>query len=180
MRRKMCPEQYLLGRMGISSGHMAAANMFAKLWIGAQEWALTRLDGFGTNAGRTRSTAPHLATGLRGERAAMFELRRRGMTVVARRWTSAKMRGDVDLIGWDGDCLCFIEVKTRTARDMSPAETGVDQTKRRMLRGLARIYLRTFPEPARKTILVRFDVISVYLIGPAAEFEFFQRAFGWQ
>ena len=104
-------------------------------------------------------------TGLRGERAALFELRRRGVVVVARRWTSARMRGDVDLIGWDGDRLCFIEVKTRTARDMSPAESAVDEDKRNMLRGLARSYLRTFPEAERQTIPVRFDVVSVYALG---------------
>ena len=83
-----------------------------------------------------------LETGLRGERAALFELRRRGVVVVARRWTSAKLRGDVDLIGWDGGTLCFYEVKTRTKRDMTPAETAVDDLKRDMVRGLARAYLR--------------------------------------
>jgi putative endonuclease len=157
---------------------MAAVGKFEKLWIAAQEWCLERMGRL--QAKCSPPTAPHLVTGLRGETAAMFELRRRGVVVVARRWTSPKMRGDVDLIGWDGDCLCFIEVKTRTARDMSPAEAGVDQIKRRMLRGLARIYLRTFPEPTRRTISVRFDVVSVYLLGSATEFEFFQGAFGWR
>jgi putative endonuclease len=110
----------------------------------------------------------------------MFELRRRGMIVVARRWTSAKMRGDVDLIGWDGGQLCFIEVKTRTARDMNPAEAEVDEFKRNMVRGLARQYLHAFPEAERSTILVRFDVVSVYLLGDAVEFEVFEGAFGWR
>jgi putative endonuclease len=49
-----------------------------------------------------------------------------------------------------------------------------------MLRGLARIYLRTFPEPERKTIPVRFDVVSVYALGGATEFEIFEGAFGWR
>jgi putative endonuclease len=89
------------------------------------------------------------------------------------------MRGDVDLIGWDGDRLCFIEVKTRTARDMTPAESAVDEDKRNMVRGLARAYLRTFPEAERATIPVRFDVVSVYALGGATEFEVFQGAFGW-
>ena len=90
------------------------------------------------------------------------------------------MRGDVDLIAWDDGRLCFVEVKTRTARDMSPAESAVDEDKRRMLRGLARAYLRAFPEVERKTIPVRFDVVSVYLIGEIREFEFFPAAFGWR
>jgi putative endonuclease len=100
--------------------------------------------------------------------------------VVARRWTSARVRGDVDLIGWDGEWLCFVEVKTRTARDLTPAETAVDENKRRMVRGLAGAYLRTFPESERRSIPVRFDVVSVYLIDGTAEFEVFKGAFGWQ
>jgi putative endonuclease len=143
------------------------------MWIDAQERMLGRLEGL-----RPSSIAPHLATGLRGERAALFELRRRGVVVVARRWTSTKLRGDVDLIGWDGDTLCFYEVKTRTKRDMTPAESAVDDLKRDMVRGLARAYLRTFPEQERDTIPVRFDVVSVYALGGRPEFEVFQGAFG--
>ncbi len=124
-----------------------------------------------------RSVVTHLETGLRGERAALFHLRRLGYTIVASRWTSAKMRGDVDLIGWDGDWLCFIEVKTRTARDLNPAESAVDRDKERMLRGLARAYLRAFPEEKRRLIPVRFDVVSVYLLAGGTEFEVFQGAF---
>jgi putative endonuclease len=157
---------------------MAVAGKFERLWIDVQEWGLERMDRL--RAGRAMATAPHLMTGLRGEQAALFELRRRGVVVVARRWTSTRMRGDVDLIGWDGDLLCFIEVKTRTARDMTPAESAVDEDKRNMVRGLARAYLRTFPERERAKIPVRFDVVSVYALKEATEFEVFQGAFGWR
>ena len=163
--------------MGLSSSCMTAAGKFARLWIDAQEWGLARMDRLGARTRSAQDTAPHLVTGLRGERAALFELRRRGMVIVARRWTSAKMQGDIDLIGWDGGQLCFIEVKTRTARDRTPAESAVDAHKRETLRGLARAYLRTFPESERSTIPMRFDVMSVYLLGAATEFEFFQGTF---
>ena len=52
-----------------------------------------------------------------GEDAAFYYLRRKGYTVVARRWSSGDVPGDVDLIAWEGPMLCFVEVKTRTARD---------------------------------------------------------------
>jgi putative endonuclease len=150
-----------------------------RLWIDAQEKILWRLE-----AVRASSIAPHLYTGLRGEQAALFELRRRGVVVVARRWTSPKLRGDVDLIGWDSETLCFYEVKTRTKRDMTPAESAVDDLKREMVRGLARAYLRTFPETERETISVRFDVVSVYMLrgarGGRPQFEIFKGAFGWR
>jgi putative endonuclease len=154
---------------------MAVAGKFERLWIDAQEWSLRRLD----RAGR-RATAAHLAVGLAGERAALFELRRRGYVVVARRWTSSKMRGDVDLVAWDGKFLCFVEVKTRSARGLNPAESAVDDDKRRMLRGLARAYLRAFPEREWSTIPVRFDVVSVYPGRPLTDFEIFPGAFGWR
>lgn len=146
-------------------------------WIGAQEWGLGRLDALAERLGRNPTTAPHLVTGVRGERAALFHLRRLGYMIVARRWVSAKMRGDVDLIGWDGEWLCFIEVKTRTARDMSPAESSVGKDKQQMIRRLASAYLRAFPEEKRRRIAVRFDVVSVYLLKGGAEFEVFQGAF---
>ena len=49
-----------------------------------------------------------------------------------------------------------------------------------MMRGLARVYLQTFPEAERRTIPVRFDVVSVYSLGRAMEFEVFADAFGWR
>ena len=160
--------------------HMATAGRLARMWIDAEECALEWLHRLAAGTRRGPAMAPHLATGIAGERAAYFELKRRGYRVVARRWTSTRMRGDVDLVAWDGDQLCFIEVKTRTERDSSPAESAVDEEKREMLRGLARAYLRTLPESERGTIGVRFDVVSVYAMGGTTEFEIFQGAFGWQ
>jgi putative endonuclease len=153
---------------------------FEGLWIDAAEWSLDRLAWLAQRRRRTPSTARHLAVGLSGERAAMFQLRRLGYVVVARRWTSSRMRGDVDLIAWNCGRLCFVEVKTRTARDFHPAESAVDDDKRRMLRGLARAYMRSFPERERRTIPVRFDVVSVYSVGGTTEFQVFEDAFGWR
>jgi putative endonuclease len=154
---------------------MAAVGKFSRLWIDVEEWLLGRIAGL-----RGPAMASHLATGVAGERAAYFEMKRRGYRLVAQRWTSARLRGDIDLIGWDGDRLCFVEVKTRTERDNTPAESAVDEDKREMVRSLARAYLRALPEHQRGAIPVRFDVVSVYSTGDASQFEFFQNAFGWQ
>ena len=149
--------------------------------INLQLWTLRRMDALGRRFRRTPPTAEHLVTGLRGEREALFHLRTLGYTVVARRWKNAKLRGDVDLIGWDKDWLCFVEVKTRTGRDpMAPAESAVDGDKQEMLRKMARVYLRGFPEKSRREILVRFDIVSVYLLPGEAEFDVYKGAFGWE
>jgi putative endonuclease len=102
--------------------------------------------------------ANHLRTGRRGEEAAYFHLRKLGYTMVTRNFRSPRCRGEIDLIGWEDDVLCFIEVKTRTTRDVKPGEAAVDQHKRRLIAAVAREYLRRFPPSCQW----RFDVVSVY------------------
>ena len=127
---------------------------------------------------RGRDPKPeHLLTGERGEDLAYFYLRALGYTIVARRWHSARMKGDLDLVGWDGDTLVIFEVKTRTARDLAPAETAVDPAKRRTLSRMALVYRRRFPEPWRDLVPVRFDVLSVYDLSTGPEFEHRRNAF---
>jgi putative endonuclease len=146
--------------------------------IALQARMLRGMDRLGERFGGAR-VAPHLAVGLRGEREALFHLRKLGYVVVARRWRSAKVMGDVDLIAWDGEWLCFIEVKTRVGRDaMAPAESAVDEGKREMLRKMARAYVKGFPEKLRREVPVRFDVVSVYLLGDGVEFDVYRGAFG--
>jgi len=108
--------------------------------------------------------AAHLVTGGRGEEEVYFYLRQRGYVMVARNWRSPRRKSELDLIGWDGDCLCFVEVKTRTTHDVKPAEAAVDEAKREDLRRVAREYLKRVPGRPN----VRFDVVSVYL-GPETE-----------
>ena len=103
--------------------------------------------------------ARHLRTGTRGEEDAYFYLRRNGYVIVARNYRTPRSRSELDLVGWEGETLCFIEVKTRTSREFLPAEAAVDFDKRRDLSYVAREFLRKVPgRPA-----FRFDVISVYL-----------------
>lgn len=140
------------------------------------ERGLVHLDRIADARGRSDAMPSHLVTGTAGEEAAFFYLRRKGYTIVARRWSSGDVPGDVDLIAWHGPMLCFIEVKTRTARDMTPAEAAVDAHKRAILRRLARRYIRQLPQTAAPS--VRFDVLSVYLVpGEEREFVHFEAAF---
>jgi putative endonuclease len=140
------------------------------------------IDGL-TRMARRRNDAgevpAHLLTGLDGERAAYFYLRRKGYTIVARRWSAGNLPGDIDLIAWRGPVLCFVEVKTRTAHDITPAEVAVDAQKRAVLRRLARRYIRQLPVETAPP--VRFDVASVYLVpGEAKDIRHFEGAFGWR
>ena len=122
-----------------------------------------------------RQTADHLRTGRRGEEDAYFYLRRLGYVMVARNFRSPHHRGEIDLIGWDKDVLCFIEVKSRTTRDVKPAEVAVNHDKRRDLLAVARDYLRHL-QPSCQW---RFDVLSVYYERHTSQprFELFRNAF---
>jgi len=124
---------------------------------------------------RPEDLPAHQRTGRRGEEYAYFYLRRLGYVMVARNFRSPLRRGEIDLIGWDGDELCFIEVKTRTTRDVKPAEAAVDRAKRHDLSLVAREYLRHIPA----SCLWRFDVVSVYYCGQTShpQCELFKNAF---
>ena len=149
-------------------------------WLHLQHRALTGLGTLAQTLRPRHQGAPHLLTGERGEFEALFYLRRQGYAVVERRWRTPELRGDLDLIAWerawDTDFLCFIEVKTRTARDITPASSSVDDAKRTMLRRMARAYQRTLPKSIASSP-IRFDVLSVYLLGGKAECELVRGAF---
>ena len=150
----------------------------SQMWITGQERGLAVLGWMARRRGRSATLPAHLVTGIQGEDAAYFYLRRKGYIVVARRWSPGHQPGDIDLIAWQGPLLCIVEVKTRTAHDATPAEVAVDSHKRTMLRRLARQYVRQLPQATAPQ--VRFDVISVYLVpGQKKEFVHFEGAFGW-
>lgn len=121
-----------------------------------------------------RPTAAHLETGSRGEEEAYFHLRQQGYVIIARNYRTARSHSELDLVGWDGDTLCFIEVKTRSSRGLLPAEAAVDYDKRRDLSHVAREFLRKVPRRPP----YRFDVVSVYLeTGRKADVVLFKNAF---
>jgi putative endonuclease len=100
----------------------------------------------------------HQQVGSRGEEAAYFHLRKLGYVMVARNFRSPRCSGEIDLIGWEKDILCFVEVKTRTTRDVKAAEAAVDWHKRREMAQVAREYLRRMPPICPW----RIDIVSVY------------------
>jgi putative endonuclease len=137
--------------------------------------ALRALDGLAAVFPHRAAASPaHLATGRGGEEEAYFHLRRLGYVMVARNYRSPKYRSELDLIGWDGDTLCFIEVKTRTSEKVMPAEAAVDAEKQQDLSRVAREYLRRL----RSAPPYRFDILSVYVpAGAAPRFTLFKNAF---
>jgi len=167
------------------------------------EATLRALDWLSAKTLLPEDSPAHQLTGRRGEEDAYFYLRRRGYMIIARNYRSPHHRGELDLVGWERDVLCFIEVKTRTTRDVKPAEAAVDRDKQRELSLVARDFLRQMPpscqrgpQPARLSrdgvergpqparfsrdgVEWRFDVLAVYYERDHGRpsFELFQNAF---
>jgi putative endonuclease len=100
----------------------------------------------------------HLRRGELGERAAKKFLQKAGLKFLAANFRSA--RGEIDLVFRDGDCLAFVEVKTRSSEAWTrPAAAGAAR-KRKLLSQTALDYLKLLKNPPVK---FRFDIVEVLL-----------------
>ena len=99
-------------------------------------------------------------TGVRGETYAYWYLRRRGYTVVARNYTVPGIKGEIDMAGYDGSVLAFVEVKTRSESlpDAPVPEEAVNREKRRNLVRVARQFLRL---RRIEGTACRFDILAI-------------------
>jgi putative endonuclease len=96
--------------------------------------------------------------GRAGERAARKRLEQQGLKFLTANFRSD--RGEIDLIFRDGDCLAFVEVKTRQRNAWTRPAAAVNARKRLALTRCAFDYLRLLKNPAIK---IRFDVVEVLL-----------------
>jgi len=79
---------------------------------------------------------------------------------VGRNIRGAVVNAEIDLIAYDRNTLCFIEVKTRASDWFAPPQVNVDLRKRRQITRAARAYrhmLGIKGEP------YRYDVVTVIL-----------------
>ena len=116
------------------------------------------------------STSPtsHLAVGKRGEELAAAYLEQIGLRIVAANFVipvgrsrlGALINAEIDLAAYDGQTLCFIEVKSRMSDWFAPPEANVDRRKQRQIARAARAYRRMFD---LLNAPYRYDVITVIL-----------------
>jgi len=111
-----------------------------------------------TDAAEERHAA--LRTGVRGETYAYWYLRRLGYVFIARNYAPSYAKGEIDLIGFDGETLVFVEVRTRLAVKGKPAlpELSITREKHAVLVRTAHYFLR---ERRVKECPLRFDVVAI-------------------
>jgi putative endonuclease len=119
------------------------------------QFLLTRLRGWAR-----RRLPDHLRDAQLGEDLAYHRLTQMGYRIVARNYRSRTTKGETDLIGWDGEYLAFIEVKTRASENFGRPEEAVDSAKRGHLIRAAKDYVRRAGVDHNR---IRYDIVSIIL-----------------
>jgi putative endonuclease len=95
------------------------------------------------------------AAGSGGEDDAAQYLARHGLRLIARNYRTRL--GEIDLIGWDGPELVFVEVRLRKDDRFGGALASITPRKRSRIITAARQYLMRFP----RVPPCRFDVVCI-------------------
>src|SRR4029079_15737288 len=106
--------------------------------------------------------------GLLGESYAAAYIEQLGYRLVAANFTlpvgrnrrGAIINAEIDLIAYDGDTLCFVEVTTRSSDWFSPPAVNVDLRKRPQITRAARVYRQML---GIKNDPHRYDVVTVII-----------------
>jgi putative endonuclease len=99
-------------------------------------------------------------TGVRSETYAHGHPRRDGSAMIARNFTYRGIKGEIDLVGYDGATIAFVEVKTRTSpRDeFGSPEDAVTAGKQRHLSQMARQFVREYRASGTP---FRLDILAI-------------------
>jgi len=133
--------------------------LIARVGFAVVRWkARHGLSESGSSADEKKQAA--LRVGVRGETYAYWYLRRLGYVFIARNFTPSHAKGELDLIGYDGDTLAVVEVRTRLATPDKPAqpEMSISRGKHEALIRTAEYFVR---ERHISPCPVRFDVVAI-------------------
>lgn len=123
--------------------------LFRPLFL-ACDWIRQRL--------RVQRWRPDAALGRRGEDIAHRYLQRNGLQVVERNWMKGGVKGEVDIVAWDGERLVLVEVKARSTAEFGSPERAIDQVKLRCLRNAAFYFTRRWDIPLASA---RLDLVTI-------------------
>ena len=134
--------------------------IFSRLMFHAVRWVARRglreEEDFSGDAKKLQARS----TGVRGETYAYWYLRRNGYVFVAKNYMPRGIKGEIDLVGYDGKTLAFVEVRTRTVKEDAAAlpELSVTREKQRVV---VRTAQRFLAERHVGECPLRFDVVAI-------------------
>ena len=147
--------------------HMLSRFMFSALNFASRRGFADPCDA-SESAGSSAAAAKLAARqrGIRGETYAYWYLRRHGYVMIARNFTVAGIKGEIDLAGYDGEVLAFVEVKLRSIQSCEASESklrplpedAVGPAKRRDLIRMARHFLAHWRKHKGP---FRFDILAI-------------------
>jgi putative endonuclease len=135
--------------------------IFSSFIFGLVDWAARNgLAAQSAPSAGGQGRQPRHLMGVRGETFAYWYLRRHGYVMVCRNFRAPGVKGEIDLVGFDGPVLAFIEVKTRTTKPgpSSLPEDAITADKRRFLARMARQFLI---DRRLDGVNWRFDVLAI-------------------
>ena len=115
-------------------------------------------------------SSPTIELGKLGEAYAAAYLEQLGYRLVAANFTlpvgrnlcGAVVTAEIDLVAYEGETLCFVEVKTRASDWFAPPQVNVDLRKRRQIARAGRAYRQMLGIEDQP---YRYDVVTVVLGG---------------
>ena len=106
---------------------------------------------------RFRRKAKHLRIGKWGESLTCNEMQRIGLDILVKNFSVHDL-GEIDIVGRDGNCLVFVEVKTRRYGAEARPGDSISVEKRQKLWKAGHYYMRHLGDSPPR---FRFDVAEV-------------------
>ena len=100
----------------------------------------------------------NIERGIEGERHAARALKKKRYKIIERNFRTPA--GEIDIVARDGQCLVFVEVRTRASVEFGLPQETVVASKQRKLCNAARWYLQ---KKRVEGVDCRFDVVAIVM-----------------
>lgn len=97
--------------------------------------------------------------GSSGEKKAAEYLKNNGYNIITTNYRYGRL-GEIDIIAYDGDYLCFVEVKTRSSLSYGTPAEAVTRAKQNRIKKLAQIYIS---QNSLFEANIRFDIMEIFI-----------------
>lgn len=115
--------------------------------------------------------AAHNELGLLGENIAAKRLASKGYEILERQWHCKHK--EIDIIARKDNILAIVEVKTRSSEQFGDTSDFITDDKMKFLSSASEIYAKAIGFDGE----IRFDVITVYVLGEEYKVEHIENAF---